>query len=322
MRIWTRREHWMVQAIVALAGLGLVFFEASWTGLGFQRLPPPLIRIIEAAGVAVFLAGTVSFGMEELLRGRTLVTFEQKMGELLSATGVKLTSQITSFMEAYVGTLGERIEQLGKEIHGSNIAMIYSSRAHGLEAMGHAITEANDFVYVMGISLREFFQLDTPCSRALAELYHANRSKRVNFRVLILNNRSSEALDRSAREEGITFTSVEDPEYKGATLFFETRKTIANIKQYFPDMALRVYDSQSLFLLITERALFMEPYHYGERVIEEFPFKSPQLKRVAELVPLIEFERSARRGPYEQFLGHFEYLFAKAQEPGPDNLRV
>jgi hypothetical protein len=188
--------------------------------------------------------------------------------------------------------------------------------------MGMAIRKSESFVYVMGISLRGFFQMDTPCSRAISEVYHERQVKGLQFKVLILNNRSAEALDRSSREEGVTFAGVDNPEYKGATLFGETRKTITNIMKYFPDMDLRVYDSQSLFLLITDTALFMEPYHYGERVIEEYPFKSPSLKRVAELVPLIEFEKTARRGPFEQFLGHFEYLFEKAKRPASEHFKV
>jgi len=318
MRIWSRREHWLAQAVVALIGLALAFVDTIWRGLGLNPLPVPLARILETAGVALFVAGTVSFGIEELIRGRTLATFAEKMGELLGSTGDKLTSQITGFMEAHVDRLGERIEQLGKEIHGSNIRMIYSSRAHGLEAMGMAIRKSERFVYVMGISLREFFQMDTPCSRAISDMYHERQTKGLRFKVLVLNNRSAEALDRSSREEGVTFAGVDDAEYKGATLFFETRKTITNIFKSFSDIDLRVYDSQSLFLLITDTALFMEPYHYGERVIEEYP----SLKRVAELVPLIEFEKTTRRGPFEQFLGHFEYLFEKATQPASENTKV
>jgi len=320
-RVWSRREHWMAQLILALVGLGLVFFDVIWKGLGFQPLTVPIIGILEGLGTALFVAGTVSFGIEELIRGRTLITFEAKLRELLAATGDKLTSQIIHFLESYVVVLGQRIEELGKEVYGSNIKMIYSSRAKGLEEMASAIKEADNFVYVMGISLREFFQLETPCSAAIAEVYHERKD--VKFKVLIFNNRSAEALERSSREEGIAFSSIDDPEYKSKTLFGETRETITNIRKYCSEIALRVYDSQSLFLLITDKTAFMEPYHYGNRVVgEPVLSRAPFLRRVAELVPLIEFTKATERGPYEQFFGHFEYVFDKAKEPTEENVRV
>ena len=247
------------------------------------------------------------------------IALEEKTTEL-GATGEELTAALMRFLESFGAGLERRIEKLSLEAHSSRIKMIYSSRAKALEPMETAIMEANSFVYIMGISLREFFQLDTRCSTAIAKVY--NSRKDVKLKVLILDNRSLEAMERSCREEGVAFRGVDDPEYKSRTLFVETRNTIRNIQRYFPGTALRVYDHQSLFLLITDKVAFVEPYHYGDRVIGEPPMQAAYLRRVAELVPLIEFEKATERGPYEQFLGHFEYVFDNAKEPTEENVRI
>lgn len=320
MRFWSRAELWLFSALLSFAGILVLAIPSLVIGAGFQSLTPPVQRLLEAIGVSVFLGGTVSFGVQELVRARTRKEFEIQLQRLLERASDEQSSQLRGFLRQYISDLAQLTEQLRQEVHGSNIRMIFSSRDKGLEEMGTAIRNAESFVYVMGISIREFFQLDTPCSRAISETYHERKG--IEFKILILNNRSPEALDRSNREEGVAFKDVDDLEYKNKTLFRETRETIINTQRYVPDMALRVYDRQSLFLLITDKVAFMEPYHYGERVVGEHPLQAPFLRRVAELVPLIEFERAGKRGPYEQFLGHFEYVFEKAKEPTEENIQI
>jgi hypothetical protein len=87
---------------------------------------------------------------------------------------------------------------------------------------------------------------------------------------------------------------------------------------YYQKMELKLYDRPSLFILLTDKVAFVEPYHYGERIVGPHPEGAPHLQRVAELVPLIEFEKGKDRGPYEQFLGHFEYVFERAHPPRND----
>lgn len=247
------------------------------------------------------------------------IAMEEKTTEV-EATSDTLSSALMRFLESFGAGLERRIERLSLEAHSSRIKMIYSSRAKALEAMETAIMEANSFVYIMGISLREFFQLDTPCSRSIARVHDSRKD--VKFKILIINNRSLEAMERSCREEGVPFRGPDDPEYKSRTLVVETRNTMRNIQRYFPDMALRVYEHQSLFLVITDKVAFVEPYHYGDRVMGEHVPQAAYLRRVAELVPLIEFEKASDRGPYEQFLGHFEYVFDRAKEPNEEDVRI
>lgn len=311
MRIWSRREIWLFSFGLAVAGMLILSIPYVSVGMGLPPFPAPFAGLLGAIGVAVFLAGTVSFGVQELVRARTRHEFEIQLRDLLAKTSTSLSAELRNFLDSYVDELGGRIERLGIETHGSHIKMIFSTRENGLAAMVKAIREADSFVYMMGISLRQFFLLDTECGRAVSEVYH-DPNKNIEFQVLILNNRCPEALSRSSREEGIEFKSTDDPVYHRKTLFRETEDTFETIRSSYPRMNLRVYDHQSLFLLITDKAVFMEPYHYGDRVIES---AAPHLRRVAELVPLIEFEKASEKGPYEQFLGHFRYVFDKSTPP-------
>jgi hypothetical protein len=292
-----------------VVGLLILALPYVWSGSGCSPLPAPWSDLLKSVGIALFLSGTVSFGVQELVRAKTAAEFENRLRQLLETTSHGLNAGLRQFLECYVADLGKRIEGLSIETHGSKIKAIFSSREKGLAAMAHAIIDAERFVYVMGISLRQFFIIDGECSRAIAATY---TSKNIDFKILVLNNRSAEALDRSSREEGIPFKSTDDPIYRSKTLCRETEDTIATLRRYYPKMNLQVYDSQSLFLLITDKVVFMEPYHYGDRIVES---SMPHLKRIAELVPLIEFEKAAEKGPYEQFLGHFRYIFEKSAGP-------
>src|SRR5262245_24510060 len=161
MRIWSRREVWLFSFSLSILGLLVLLIPYIWIGVGFQPLPTPLAEILVSIGVAVFLSGTVSFGVQELIRARTKDEFGIQLRNLLSTTGDKLNAEMRSFLETQVEVLGRQIEELGAEIYGSKIKMIYSSREKGLAAMAEAIREANRFVYVMGISLRQLFLMDT-----------------------------------------------------------------------------------------------------------------------------------------------------------------
>lgn len=309
MRIWSRREILLFSSMLAVVGLLILSIPYLWVGIGFSPFPAPFAGLLEAIGVAILLAGTVSFGVEELVRSKTRNEFEVQLRNLLGQAGSSLSTELRNILQSYVTELGERIEQLGIETHGSNITMIFSKREKGLAAMAKAIKEAEQFVYMMGISLRQFFLNDTMGWRAVAEVYN-DQNKNIDFQVLILNNKSPEGLIRSSREEGMEFDSINDPEYQSKALFRETGETCKKIRKSYPNMNLKVYDEQSLFLLITDKVVFMEPYHYGDRVIE------PDIPgRVAELVPLIQFQKASERGPYEQFLGHFKYVFDKSKAP-------
>jgi hypothetical protein len=306
MRIWQKRELWLYSLLLAVSGLLTMSIPHIAVGNNIQ-LPVPVSSALEHVGLALFLAGTVSFGVEELVRSRTKNEFEIQLRSLLETTGGRLSAQMHQFLEAYLADLGRRIEAFGMEVHASGIRMIYSSREKGLRSIADAIRDADRFVYLMGISLRQFTLEETECGRAFAEVY---RDKHLEFRVLILDRQSEEALERSSREEGQQFCTIDDDLYRTRTLFRETGDTEATIQKFYDKVDLRACDHQSLFLVITDKVAFVEPYHYGDRVVETTP---PHLKRVAELVPLIEFGKAADKGPYEQFLGHFNYVFDRAR---------
>jgi hypothetical protein len=219
-------------------------------------------------------------------------------------------SILANVFDKYKFSQSSRIsDTLAGELLRSSIKMVYAKREKGLEAMTTAIDEADEFIFIMGVSLREFFLVETSCRTALLEK-HRN-SKNMKFRFLILDNNSDEAVFRAGREEGVKFSGANDQNYLKKTLFTETSSTESFVHKHYDKSLLRKYDRLSLFLLLTEKVAFMEPYHYGERRMEKEDIPIG-FKRVAELVPLIEFEKSSERGPYHQLLGHFEFIYSNA----------
>lgn len=199
------------------------------------------------------------------------------------------------------------LDVLAQELLRSSIKMVYAKREKGLEAMTNAIDEADDFIYIMGVSLREFFLVETSCRSALLEKYRNTNG--MKFKFLILDNESDEAVFRAGREEGLKFAGAQDQSYRSKTLFTETSNTEEFVNKHYRPSLLCKYDRLSMFLLITEKVAFMEPYHYGERRMEREDIPVG-FKRVAELVPLIEFEKSSTKGPYHQLLGHFDFIYS------------
>lgn len=217
------------------------------------------------------------------------------------------SSILTSVFDKYRFSQSSRVSDvLAQELLRSSIRMVYAKREKGLEAMTIAIDEADDFVYIMGVSLREFFLVETSCRTALLEKYR--NAKGMKFKFLILDNRSDEAVFRAGREEGLKFAGANDQNYLSKTLFTETSNTEDFVNEHYDSSLLRKYDRLSMFLLLTEKVAFMEPYHYGERRMEKEDIPAG-FKRVAELVPLIEFEKSSEKGPYHQLLGHFDFIY-------------
>jgi hypothetical protein len=312
---------------------------------------------LQDAGLALLIAGTASALVERLIKKRADAELEKKMCELLDKTASSLSGEVFSFLQRYMGDLLSRVEMVKGAIHKSNIETIFAKRQDGFHSMANAICEAKEHIYIMGVSLREFSQLPTDLCRALKDVHlRTSRNRRAGdaspaehapvcgdgtqlsgtssnvtstpvkpiIKMLVLNNQSSEALRRSRIEEKKEFTGQSDPEYITSNLFRDTRNTIREITENCKEIDLKVYDNLSLFLLITERYVFMEPYHSGVRNAKPFG-DDLFFQRAAELVPMIQFRKGTdgEPGPYEQFYNHFVHVFdEQAHTPTEKNTDI
>jgi hypothetical protein len=115
MRIWLKRELWLYSLVLALGGLLTMSLPHIAAGQAIA-LSAPLTSALEHVGVALFLAGTVSFGVEELVRARTKHEFEFELRKLLETTGGRLSGHMREFLQSYITDLGRRIESFGMEV--------------------------------------------------------------------------------------------------------------------------------------------------------------------------------------------------------------
>jgi hypothetical protein len=201
MSLRTRTENWLFPAVVSLIGIILIGIPATVIGFGGPPLTEPLQKLFESLGIAVLLTGTVSFGVQEFIRWRSSKVFEDQLEKSLSSSGDRQYQQLTGYLDDYANRLSKINEKIRQEVHRSNIKMIHSSRETGIQEMAKAIMDSERFIYIMGISLREFFLLPTECSKAISEM-----SKMRTIKVLVLDNASDEAIERSAREQGKPFS--------------------------------------------------------------------------------------------------------------------
>ncbi|MCP4599063.1 MAG: hypothetical protein GY847_00730, partial [Proteobacteria bacterium] len=321
----------LLAVILGLAGIILILAsQVFFTEL--PRLWSWVPRFLQDAGLAFLITGTASAFIEKLVKKRTEAEFREQMAKLLGTTADSLSTDILSYLQTHIRDIESRLELVRGAIRNSNIEMIFVKRQDGFAEMARAIREAKLSLFVMGVSLREFSKLDTPLCHALKELHLRASAERqedsdtadgLDVKMLILNNQSTEALNRSSIEEKKQFSGPLDPEYKISNLFRDTRDTILDIQAACPEIQLRVYDNLSLFLLITERYVFMEPYHSGVKSLS--PLKEPRegvFERVAELVPMIQFRKESQPGPYEQFHNHFAHVFEQAHPPTKENIDI
>lgn len=282
-------------------------------------------RFLQDAGLAFLIAGTASTLVEQLIKKRTEAAFRKELCSLLDTTADSLSSELRDLFDAYIRRFEGRVEALKAALRGSNIEMVFAKRQDGFAEMATAIREAKEIIYVMGVSLREFSKLPTSVCSALRDVHdriqkaEGAEPKTPEVKMLVLNNQSPEAVKRSSIEERKRFSGPEDPEYKVSHLFLDTRDTIKDIQKGCSEIKLRVYDNLSLFLLVTDRYVFMEPYHSGVKSVGIHPLIDGVFERVAELVPMIQFHKEADPGPYEQFRNHFIHVFDEATVPTEAN---
>jgi len=313
------RRARLMAMVLFLLGMVVILLPSAWHATG--RLCTDVSRglgvALIASAVLVFTADHTlgSWVIQEVVKrveqclNRVVGRTDQHFDRLAESTRVHM-SNLDAHLSDATKQLEGRFEQLSA-LDKSHIRMIYPTREAGYWAMARAVDEADEFVYLMGVSLRDFLGEREACTKALL-CAHRERHRRV--RILVLDNRSPDALARSNREEGLQSRTVQDQAYKVGPLYLETTRSIAYLDRFYSDAgsnsahAVRLYRQQSMFLLITDKAAFMMPYHWGDKHL------GPERFKLGRFDPLFEFVSGPENGPYEQLRGHFEYVWDQASE--------
>ncbi len=221
----------------------------------------------------------------------------------------------------------ERLSVLNT-LNACGISNIYERRTDAYERIVSLIEEARERVDLMGISLRRFFHNDTEINEKLKHL----ENNPIEWRVLVLDPETSQALYRSLREQETTYRKLLEGHsldyatftreqlferygetYRNMMLWTDVDKTKRDIhftlEQAGIEIALRFYKAApACFLAFVDDFLFVEQYHYGATLDE----------RVAEQVPMLEFHRGSDM--YRQMAGHFDHVWKRlSRDPDVSN---
>lgn len=327
----SRRERVFYPLTVALIGLIFVLLPLFLKGGGVE-IKEPFAQLIESFGIALTLVGSVSFGVEQLLRRETRNELVLLVEKFINTTKDIILNKLNDHEEKIlegmdnkfaknIENVCDRIGEINQQLSHGNIEGIYATRETGIHKMANAIKQSNEFVYIMGISLRQFFGRDP--SNVLVEGLSSFYRKFENlpnsedilsdkFRILIIDNGSQGALERSNLEQNTTYHDPNNKGYKINTLYIETEETRNNINKFYPKLSLRTYEYQSLFLVLTDHKAFLEPYHFSEPFYRN-ELRTNQPVKLAEHIPLMEFRKSDEKGTYDQLLGHFNYIFKNSK---------
>lgn len=229
-----------------------------------------------------------------------------------------------------VGALFPRCPLHEQCVLPAGIVAIHSDRHAAYGEIMRRISSATKSVSMLGIALRPFFH----SAGAYYEKILETLDKSLEWRVLVLDPHSDEALLRSLRENQATYRiklSKTELDYRQKPME-ELRKTyerayqetdvyrdIQRTTEFFLDNARNGKKRASAVLrwhrgapvafvvIVDDRSLFVEQYHYG-RVDPETNM------RVGERVPVFEYASSSSM--FQHMRGHFEHLWGNlSREP-------
>ena len=101
-RFLEEKGIFLIALILGLTGLVAILVPWAIKGSGLGEFPDPIAGVCQDVGVALCIAGTVSFFIEELIKKRTRDEFRMQLNNLLSETGEQMTSQVTQSIKVYV----------------------------------------------------------------------------------------------------------------------------------------------------------------------------------------------------------------------------
>jgi hypothetical protein len=212
---------------------------------------------------------------------------------------------------------------------------VFTMRGSGYDRMCWLINNAQERVWLQGISLKSFFEwgdLYAALCRAL--------DKGVDVRILLLDPDSEQARYRSYREHGFTdhcerrYATYADYLrnercHTESTLVHDTKNTIKKISGSLAPKGVvsktRLYSSApSCFVLLVDDEVLVEQYHYGKAVPPEF---RPQNQSVPPILgkdmSLVEYSKKPSpvvttdesRHPHDLLMDHFNFVYGHCSVP-------
>lgn len=273
------------------------------------REPDILITFITLIAATVILILEVIGGITNpLLFGVLLVLDLLATSNLITLTG-RLT-QIESLAVDSNALLQQALTPAVGILTGtsrSGIANVFARRMkseRAQRAIEEHIKTARKKLLIAGVAFPEFLVQGRYTSLITAKLEESD----VKFRLLLMDPRSKAADERAKIEQGrLTKGNMRDA-IDVIQTYMESNRNIEVRLYNFPAM---------LFLLINEKSLLVEPYHFGR----------PETLRLGDciggLVPLLEVEkRESPESFYSVLVSHFDYIWNKRGDTLPVYSRV
>jgi hypothetical protein len=227
---------------------------------------------------------------------------------------------------------------LDRGSYESGMVNLFTDPRKGHGRLCWLIEHAKERVYLLGISLKSFFEpglLFAAVRRAMAD-------PGIDVRILLLDPDGAQAKYRSFREHQFAdhcerqYNRYEDytsePEcHRQSTLAQDTRTSIRHIQAIQHRAAasrfeLRLYDaSPSCFLMIADDHALVEQYHYGKYIPggSTEPPGTPAI--LGKDMALVEFARTREDDPlidlaearssFDLLLDHFKFVFSACAKP-------
>jgi hypothetical protein len=298
-----RRFPWKKwqQRISLWAGLFLAVFS-MFAGL-WEILVGPSIFEPKIHGLLLFVLGTlitvsVLDRRSEREEHQDRIREYEKIHESLES--------LKPFISVALGAVGAGVESIFARRKGDERA------EKAIEA--HILDEDTKTISIAAIALPSFLHAQELYGEAIRRRFEADD---VHWRILLLNPRRRAARDRAVREKGtVTIADIE--------------RSIEQIQEYMDkgkNVEARLYDCPPIvFLLITERSMLVEPYHFG-RIVRPDENK-PEADRVVTgciggRVPLLQLRNLGQYDKaYAIFCDHFEYMWRERSIPVYSGVRI
>jgi hypothetical protein len=235
---------------------------------------------------------------------------------------------------------------LDRGSYESGMVNLFTDHRKGYNRLCWLIEHAKKHVYILGISLKSFFERGA----LFAAVQQAIADPDIDLRILLLNPDGVQAKYRSFREH--QFADHCDEQYRHyeeyirnqechqqSTLAQDTRASIRHIqaiqRRGTPShFELRLYDaSPSCFIMIADDHALVEQYHYGKYVpsgrngllgtppILGKDMALVEFARIREENPLVDL--AGARSSFDLILDHFNFVFdacavpCAPEPPGP-----
>jgi hypothetical protein len=220
----------------------------------------------------------------------------------------------------------------------SGVVNLFTDQQQGYGRLCWLIEHARERVYILGISLKSFFE---PGS-LFAAVQRAIARPGVDVRILLLDPDGTQAKYRSFREH--QFADHCDREYqryeeyggnpechRESTLAQDTRASIRHIqaierRDSTSGFRLKLYDaSPTCFLMVADDRALVEQYHYGKYVPGGRTERLGAPPILGKDMALVEFARTREDDPlidlagtrssYDLLLNHFNFVFDACARP-------